>query len=721
MIQKTYYQFTPQNDSLTINCVEARSTPKLSAHQALQLILDTEKNNLQNSTANPIQEIAETIFQQYSAKYNTKCFIAKWVDYIIEACGGETELRKLQVLNERIASIYLSSDISAETDSSASVSDSEEQVDQAQEEEAYLNEILKVIKDAGAKVTAEAWGYWVHKLWLSPTAVQCLIDNEMSPNMIYNDGLTPFHRAVRIGNQESMQILLDKGAEIEKRTAFVDSDLPYDFSPLNLASMCGNLATVKFLINSGASIEAQWYTWLPSQVAGRFGGWDEVTDYLRSEEEKLGRHSYKLNSYLHTQESPNAMHIIKVAISYGANLEARNGLGETPLQVAARSCNPELMKYLIDLGVDSKGINHAAISSASANVDDLESFKLVFAKSGIPPKTQSDDTALHIAACHGNADIVQFLLENGASASLKDRNIHGQTPLHLAVMGAIFSKEASYLHRHKKEKFLEIIKTLVGKGADINAEVENGNTPLMLIIQWADYTKYTRDLIKLILDLGADPEKRNAKGRTALSEACASINSSAVQELLSRNVELNTRDLKDKTSLELLFSDQNPNSDPYGKGAIMSELLSHEAEVFPENADGELFLHTCIRHLDDRWYSLIEKLIDEKGIGINQKDAGGNSPLELVYLYEYPVFLNKPNIIKVLLKKGAPIPQFEEGKPYLHRLLDIFGCTRELLQIIIERGDIDVREVSSSGSSIISIARKSYDISTIEELFGEKK
>jgi ankyrin repeat protein len=158
----------------------------------------------------------------------------------------------------------------------------------------------------------------------------------------------------------------------------------------------------------------------------------------------------------------------------------------------------------------------------------------------------------------------------------------------------------------------------------------------------------------------------------------------------------------------------------YDKGEVMLNLLNHGAKVSAKNSDGELFLHTCISHLDDRFANVIEMITEIEGIDMNQENIDGNSPLNVARL------CNKPNIIKVLLKKGATIPQMEEKVPYLHHILKTYcpnDINYELLQIILKRGDVDVYEVSSNGKSIFELSRENINLNStrFKELFKEKK
>lgn len=97
---------------------------------------------------------------------------------------------------------------------------------------------------------------------------------------------------------------------------------------------------------------------------------------------------------------------------------------------------------------------------------------------------QDDRTALHWAASSGATDIAQYLLNNGAEVDKPDSS--GWTALHVA--GKIFDlmlqsrysdiKTAILLHHLVSAGNEEIVKELVGAGADVNKKNDKGMTPL---------------------------------------------------------------------------------------------------------------------------------------------------------------------------------------------------------------------------------------------------
>ena len=59
------------------------------------------------------------------------------------------------------------------------------------------------------------------------------------------------------------------------------------------------------------------------------------------------------NSPLHTACNKGAMEVIEMLVKAGANVNARNQLGQTALHVATRQRNVPLAKYLLSVGVDA--------------------------------------------------------------------------------------------------------------------------------------------------------------------------------------------------------------------------------------------------------------------------------------------------------------------------------------------------------------------------------
>ena len=106
-------------------------------------------------------------------------------------------------------------------------------------------------------------------------------------------------------------------------------------------------------------------------------------------------------------------------------------------------------------------------------------------------------TPLGIAAEKGHAEVITFLVENGAEVNITDAN--GNTPLIFIV--------------HKTGN-LRITKRLLEKGAIVNTQNRTGETALMYAA-WRGHSQ----IVQLLLEYRADVTLKNKRGDTALTLA----------------------------------------------------------------------------------------------------------------------------------------------------------------------------------------------------------
>ena len=132
-------------------------------------------------------------------------------------------------------------------------------------------------------------------------------------------------------------------------------------------------------------------------------------------------------SHLHVAAFENDMEAARWLIANGAEVNAKNKYGFTPLYLAVLNSAAEVAKLLID-------------NSAEVNAKD---------KYGRTP--------LHFAAAENAAEVAKLLIANGAEVNAKAE--YGDTPLHIAALNSA----------------AEVAKLLIAKGAEINAKVEKGD------------------------------------------------------------------------------------------------------------------------------------------------------------------------------------------------------------------------------------------------------
>jgi hypothetical protein len=116
------------------------------------------------------------------------------------------------------------------------------------------------------------------------------------------------------------------------------------------------------------------------------------------------------------------------------------------------------------------------------------------------------DSALHVAAASYDTAFAQRLV--AAGADVRARNRRGAEPLHAAVNGVPGSDVWD------PPSQVAVIKYLVSAGADVEACAVGGVTPLHRAVR-----NRCAAAVRALLDAGADPQRPNDKGSSALTLA----------------------------------------------------------------------------------------------------------------------------------------------------------------------------------------------------------
>jgi ankyrin repeat protein len=167
---------------------------------------------------------------------------------------------------------------------------------------------------------------------------------------------------------------------------------------------------------------------------------------------------------------PGTLDVIRLLVGAGADVNARDGAGRSVAAIAAASGNATVLPVLRDLGATDAQVPGATTATTGAPAllqsvrrSQLGEVRLLLAGGADPNVADAEGwTPLLHAAQLGDTDIVAALLARGARVDA--RNKAGATALGLAVQG-----------RH-----YDITRALLAAGADVNAKDGAGDTPILV-------------------------------------------------------------------------------------------------------------------------------------------------------------------------------------------------------------------------------------------------
>ena len=215
---------------------------------------------------------------------------------------------------------------------------------------------------------------------------------------------------------------------------------------------------------------------------------------------------------------------IKLLLDHGADVNAVSKQGRSVLQLAALSDHSaEIVRLLLTKGANPKLVDKLGMSvlTAAALGNDTETVRLLIDSCEVNPSTPIaltgalaiiTETPLQAAAANGNVAVTKMLLAKGAKvdvASSRDK-------LFQVKNGSILLGGLTPLMQAAPFGPPELVKALLDAGADVNLKDVRGMTPLMLAVATE---RQNPEIIKLLLAKGAAVQAKSELGESALDWA----------------------------------------------------------------------------------------------------------------------------------------------------------------------------------------------------------
>lgn len=360
---------------------------------------------------------------------------------------------------------------------------------------------------------------------------------------------------------------------------------------------------------------------------------------------------------LHFATLAGNLRTVALLTSLGADINAREVRGATPLHIAARRGHYKIAKHLIDNNADT----------------DVE-------------ETDTGDTPLHGATATPSEEIVQLLLCSGASPTR--RNLVGETPLHRALYNGYENLVRVFLEHDDTGRLIEI---LCGAGQSLLTYAFCGLKPPAM------------SLIQLLLDHNSNVNFRSiSNGHTVLHCAASATDTSFLTLFLKQGANIGVKDRFGSTPLHEAAS--------FGTLPAIEVLIRNGADVNDRDGEGQTPLYCAV----ERGREHVASLLLEYGADVNAMDVCGMSPLSRACA-QCAMHVN-PNMVKLLVERGASVRSRDsEGMTALHH------ASREghieVVRLLLKHGAL-IMEQDKSGDSALDLA-EDHSRTDVASLFVE--
>ncbi|XP_054773946.2 ankyrin repeat domain-containing protein 17-like isoform X1 [Lytechinus pictus] len=239
----------------------------------------------------------------------------------------------------------------------------------------------------------------------------------------------------------------------------------------------------------------------------------------------------------------------------------------------------------------------------------------------IQETNEEGESLLSLACSGGYFELAHVLLK--MNANVEDRGSKGDcTPL---------MEAASAGH-------VDIVKLLLEYGADANAQSSAGNTPLMYACNGGH-----EEIVKILLDQGANIEDHNENGHTPLMEAASSGHVNIAKILLEKGAGINTHSNEFKESALTLAC---------YKGHLEMVKFLLEAGADHEHKTDEM--HTALMEASMDGHVEVARLLLDHGAQVNMPADSFESPLTLAACGGHV------KLASLLIERGANIEEVND-------------------------------------------------------------
>ncbi|GBM30553.1 Ankyrin-3 [Araneus ventricosus] len=400
-----------------------------------------------------------------------------------------------------------------------------------------------------------------------------LLSNGANPNLLDEDNCTPLDIAVKLGDDDMLEILLTEKADIRTESKFILSAAEYAVreNQLNIIKLLlqRKVIDVNFKGSSGSSL-------------------------------------------LHTSALSGSLDVTKYLVAEGADINVKDKEERKPVHIAAEKGFKDMVEFYLkysDLGDDeTAALFLVAARNGKANVCDLLLEKNV----DVNAFRADDESPINLALVEGHKEVLSVLLHHGAYY-----NAHPSTLLKLNK-----DNDAGSLLRKVKNLFTAVQNNMASEVETLLKEESNSKYCLAnarcvekeTVLHYACLKGY-EEIVDILLKYKTNPNTRNETGDTPLHYAVKFSYFRIVKALLSNGAIYNALAESSKSPLD------------YATDRDIRDLLLFLNTVFTKVQDKDLSVLENVRRKDEGTMRSV----------IRAKNQEGKTLIEVAHICGFPV------------------------------------------------------------------------------------